>query len=128
MKKLESYSSVLAVGSLDASLAFYVEKLGFKKVSSYGNPPYVAEVQRDETETISLLCMPTATVANNSIATLTFKCRNIDGIYEEFLVNGVTIDEKIDNKEYGLREFRIKDPDGYILYFQEPIGRASSDP
>ena len=121
MKGLEGYSSVLAVSNLDTSLAFYVDKLGFEKVSSYGNPAYVAEIRRDKTERISLLCMLNATVANNSIATLAFRCLNIDDIYEEFLANGVTVDEKIEDKAYQMREFRIKDPDGYILYFQERI-------
>ncbi|MDA7640131.1 VOC family protein [Opitutaceae bacterium] len=121
MKKLESYSSILAVSNLETSLAFYVDKLGFTKKSFFGTPPYVAEVQRDGTQPISLLCMSTATVSNNSIATLAFRCQEIDSLYEEFQFSGVVIDEEIDDKEYLMREFRIKDPDGYILYFQEPI-------
>jgi hypothetical protein len=38
MKKLESYSSILAVPNLDVSLSFYPEKLGFTVESSYGSP------------------------------------------------------------------------------------------
>lgn len=121
MKKLESYSSVLAVTSLEASLAFYTEKLGFALESSYGDPMYVASVRRDQAQSVSLLCMRSAIVCNNSIATLVFRCQGVDELCSEFQSKGVAIDEEVGNKEYGMREFRIKDPDGYLLYFQEPI-------
>ena len=85
-----------------------------------GDPMYVANVRRDQAETISLLCLENATVGGNSVATLVFRCHGIDELYEEFQAKGVVIVEEIGDKAYGMREFRIKDPDGYLLYFQEP--------
>lgn len=117
--KLESDSAILAVSNLEGSLSFYTEKLGFTLESSHGNPSYVASILRDQAQSISLLCMKDAIVGNHSIATLDFRCQEIDAIYSEFQSKGVVIDEEIGNKEYGMREFRIKDPDGYLLYFQE---------
>lgn len=125
MNKVKSYSSVLAVSDLDQSLSFYVEKLGFHQDSSYGDPPYVADIHRNETECLSLLCLPDAKVGGNGIATLVFRCDGIDSLYEEMLEKGVPMDESIGDKEYGMREFRVKDPDDYILYFQERIHPAA---
>lgn len=122
MKKIESYSSVLAVENLERSLKFYTEGLGFALESSHGEPMYFASIRRDDAQSISLLCMKNAIVCNNTIATLAFRCQGIDELYEEFKSNGVAIDEEIGNQEYAMREFRIKDPDGYLLYFQEPLG------
>ncbi len=35
------------VSNLDAAIAFYVHKLGFKVVLSYGEPPFYAQIARD---------------------------------------------------------------------------------
>ncbi len=37
----------LFVSDLEAASAFYVHKLGFKVVFSYGDPPFYAQVARD---------------------------------------------------------------------------------
>lgn len=121
MKKLESYISVLAVRDLQESVSFFVDKLGFVLCDTYGDPMYVATVQRDDAQGISLLCMPDAKVGSNTIATLVFRCRDIDAIYQEFLANDVVMDGEIGDKEYGMREFSIKDPNGYIFFFQEKL-------
>lgn len=126
--KLISYSSILAVSDLERSINFYVNKLGFTLVSFFGNPRYTAEVKRDEAESITLLCIKSAIVSNNSIATLGFRCEGIDAIYEEFKNNEVKIIEEIGIKEYKMREFRLLDPDGYILYFQESIQTEDNIP
>ena len=93
-----------------------------------GNPRYVANVSRDHAQSVSLLCLKEAKAANNSVATLVFRCRGIKELYEEFRTKAVDVDEEIGNKEHGMRELHLKDPDGCLLYFQQPIATVESSP
>jgi len=43
----------------------------------------------------------------------------IDEIYEEFLADNTPIKNQIGNRDYGMRDFDVKDP--YILAFGETI-------
>jgi catechol 2,3-dioxygenase-like lactoylglutathione lyase family enzyme len=127
---LGNYTAVLAVSDLSASIAFYVDKLGFTRVSDVGSPPYGVELQRDHSQILTLISFPAAKVGGNSIATLVFRCREIDTLFGEFLSRGIEFEAEmaIGNKGYGMREFSVRDPDGYVLFFQQPLGMdAKSD-
>jgi hypothetical protein len=47
---------------------------------------------------------------------------NVDGLFEEFRRNGVTVARDICDQEYGCREFDILDPNGYRICFGEDLG------
>ncbi len=114
------YSAVLAVSNVSESVEFYCFKLGFDLISSYGNPLYYAEVKRDQAQSLMLLDQRTAGSPAGHVS-LAFYSSNIDMIYEEFLSTEVIIKENIENKAYGMREFQIVDPDGYLIVFRQKI-------
>ena len=42
---------------------------------------------------------------------------DVDALYAEFTARGATLDYHLDTKDYGVREFGVRDPDGYDLAF-----------
>ena len=120
-KLLTHYCAILAVKNLQESLDYYVGKLKFEETDSYGNPKYYAAIKRDDCEIIALLHQPGFPGPTATNSSLVFYSSDIDTLYNEFVTAGVAIDEPIDDKEYMMREFRIKDPNGYLIVFQQPI-------
>ncbi len=121
LQNLRHYVAVLAVKNLEESLSFFRDKLGFELIDSFGNPTYYAEVQRDNAASLMLLHQSNFEGSTATNAPLAFYCTDVDAIYEEFIANGVEIDEPIENQEYLMREFRIKDPNGYLIVFRQEI-------
>ena len=121
MSKILSCILVLVVENLKESLAFFIDKMGFRLEDSYGNPIYYAKVSRDSTAEISLLKQPNFVKNQAVVATLVFQCLNIDHLYQEFIDKGIAMEAEIGNKEYKKREFSLKDPNGYVFFFQQDI-------
>ena len=117
---LTHYSAVLASNNVSESIEFYCFKLGFDLVDSYGNPPYYAEIRRDHAQSLMLLDQRSAGSPTGHVS-LAFYSSAIDTVYEEFLAKDVVIKETLENKAYGMREFQIEDPDGYLLVFRQKI-------
>jgi uncharacterized glyoxalase superfamily protein PhnB len=46
---------------------------------------------------------------------------NIDEVYEEIKKRGISLVQEIKNYDYGMREFSVKDCNGYLLRFSESI-------
>ncbi|MFN7938500.1 MAG: ankyrin repeat domain-containing protein [Bryobacteraceae bacterium] len=54
-------------------------------------------------------------------ASLWFNCTQIDALYKRFKTCPIEIAEPINDTFYHARQFAIRDPNGYLLYFIEPI-------
>lgn len=117
---LTHYSSVLAVKNLEETLDFFINKLGFKLIDSYGNPVYYAEIKRDESQSLMFLQQANFSGPTTTNASLAFYSTDVDVLYKEFLSKNVEIDEPLEDKEYMMREFRIVDPNGYLIVFRQP--------
>ncbi len=114
------YSAVLAVNKLIDSIDFYCFRLGFELVDSYGNPPYYAEIRRGQGQSLMLLDQSTAGPPATHVS-LAFYSEDIDTLYEEFQAKQVPIKEALENKAYGMREFQIEDPNGYLIVFRQKM-------
>ena len=51
---------------------------------------------------------------------------DVDGLYQN-LQGKANIVEEIDTKWYGLREFKVADPDGYIWIINMPVDEQAKD-
>jgi uncharacterized glyoxalase superfamily protein PhnB len=47
-------------------------------------------------------------------------CGDVDATYADLIAHGVSADPPKD-APYGMRQFFVTDPDGYILAFQAPV-------
>jgi uncharacterized glyoxalase superfamily protein PhnB len=125
--ELESLSPNLISESVNASVDYYVKNLGFTLIASVPESGTFnwAMIQRDNVTLMfqSLTSLqedlPTLNLkAKGSPGTFFIKMKGIDELYES--VKG-KLDLIVDMRTtfYGMKEFAIKDPDGYFMMFAE---------
>ncbi len=115
------------VADLNASVSFYVNKLGFE--TRYMGPdgdPYFAIVGRDN---ISIMLkavapeirpIPNHTRHKWAPSDAYISTAEPDRLFEEYHLNGVTFRKPIHDNSDNLRGFEIEDADGYLLFFGRP--------
>ncbi len=117
----------LLVADMRRTLEFYIEKLGFTQTGFYPieSEPEWTEVRRDEVAIHFYVDAPHATRFSPSCSgTLYFYPDSVEALAVEWQgkVPFVWGPEVMD---YGMREFGIRDPNGYYLAFTEPAHAES---
>lgn len=100
-------TSILRVNNLDASLEYYVNKLGFTQRWRW---PYFASVGRDRVA--MFLCQGGQ---GHPGTWLTIFMNDVMALYEEYKQSGAIIVEPPMNFPWGHCEFLVKDIDGHML-------------
>ena len=127
MTQLEYISPSFIVDKLKSSVAFYVDKLGFKiRFIGPENDPFFAIVGRDN---ISIFLKEIA----EDIKPIPNHTRHIwarwdayistidpDALFDEYKAAGLSFHQSLKDDDDGLRGFAIEDADGYVLYFGRP--------
>lgn len=124
MTNLEYISPFFIVTSLQASISFYTDKLGFLvRYMGPDNDPYWAIVGRDH---ISIMlkasgpAVPNHTLHEWARWDAYISTRDPDKLFEEYRSNGLSFSKPLHDNSDQLRGFEIEDPDGYILFFGRP--------
>ena len=112
--EFEGISPWFPVSDVTAAVAFYRESLGFDLGWIWGDPPTHANVCRGAID-ISLMQKPSETGTGEAYVAL----RGVDAYYKELQARHVQVGE-LDDREYGMRDFALVDPDGNRLVFGEP--------
>jgi lactoylglutathione lyase len=119
----------LLVSSVERSLAFYVDTLGFERgLTVPDQSPFVfASVTSGAVE---IFFNDAAAAAKEypafagrpigATGTLYIEAQGVDALHDR-LKGSVKIAMPLVNQFYGTREFAIEDPDGYVLTFAERI-------
>jgi catechol 2,3-dioxygenase-like lactoylglutathione lyase family enzyme len=112
----------LFVSDLEGATAFYVHKLGFKVVLSYGEPPFYAQIARDGGRlNLRKVSGPVfdsgfrSREADALSATLTLD--DARPLFLEFQKAGVTFHQTLRTEPWGARTFIVQDPDGNLIAF-----------
>lgn len=112
----------LFVADMDAACRFYVEKLGFEVGFVYGEPPFYAQVLRDNAR-LNLR------VVEGPVFDGGFRARERDALaaaltlddaeplYLEFQATGVAFHQPLKTEPWGARTFIVEDPDGNLVAF-----------
>lgn len=117
----------LFVTNIKRSCKFFVEKLGFSLVFSYGDPPYYAQVCRDAAR-LNLRYVE-GTVIGSTVrdheellsASLTVATADeIKLLFLEFQSAGVAFHQMLKKQPWGAKNFVVNDPDGNLLLFAGP--------
>jgi catechol 2,3-dioxygenase-like lactoylglutathione lyase family enzyme len=117
----------LFVADIPISCQFFVEKLGFSMVFSYGDPPYYAQVGRDgarlnlrlvEAPVIGPAVRDREELLSASITVAT--ADEIKLLFLEFQSAGVSFHQTLKKQPWGARNFVVKDPDRNLLLFAGP--------
>ena len=121
---------ILPTADARRSIEFYCDVLGFTKDWEHrfadGFPLYV-QVSR---EPVSLHLSEHGDPGQS--VSLCVGVRDVDAVYAEFTGRGLQTDGPPQDREYGIRDFGFKDPDGHHLVFcmrlenfEEAPGRTS---
>ena len=108
----ERTQACLAVSDLAAAIEFYVTKLGFRLGFTWGEPATFAGIMLGKEEIFLKESAP-----NPNEGEVYFVVGDADALYEFHRANGVEVEEEIDDREYGIRDYAVKDLHGYRLVF-----------
>ena len=119
---------MLAVTDLPRTIRFYCEKLGFNCNAMFGNPPVWCDLDRDGQS--MMFNAPPATDVNRDVPRRSkdyqvFYVTTDDAVAlrEEFSGRGVAVTD-IRVTSYGMKEFEVRDPDNYWLWFGQATDEA----
>jgi catechol 2,3-dioxygenase-like lactoylglutathione lyase family enzyme len=110
------------VSNLEAANAFYVRKLGFKIVLSYGEPPFWAQIARDGGRlNLRTVTGPVFDAGFRSrepdAISATFTLDDAKPLFLEFQKAGVAFHQTLRTEPWGSRTFVVQDPDGNLILF-----------
>jgi len=108
----------LAVADLPAAIDFYVDKLGFTLGFTWGDPVTFAGVNLGHVQIF--LAQGTPRPAGHPAA-VSFLVDDVDALHERHRANGVAIAVAIDDRPYGIRDYAVRDLDGYYLSFGQHL-------
>jgi catechol 2,3-dioxygenase-like lactoylglutathione lyase family enzyme len=108
----ERHHANLAVADVLAAAEFYTKKLGFTLGFTGGDPPTMAGVNLDEVQIFLQKGTPSPKGCS-----VYFVVGNADELYEFHRANGVEIVVPPGDRQYGLRDYGVRDLDGYKIDF-----------
>jgi GNAT superfamily N-acetyltransferase len=111
--------AILAVADVAAAVRYYRDKLGFAREWLWGEPPEVGGVSWGKVGV--MFCLQPALAANIEGHQHSFLVTGIDRLHERHRDNGVQVISALEAKPWGLREYTVRDLNGYHLRFGEPI-------
>ena len=111
----------LAVSDLQAAIDFYINKLGFALGFTWGAPATFVGVNLGHVQIFLSQGTPTP---STHPAAVSFLVEDVDTLYDFHRANGVTITAAIDDREYGIRDYGVRDPFGYHLSFGQHLYKA----
>jgi ankyrin repeat protein len=101
---------ILNVRSVPASIAYYVDKLGFRKEWDWGAPATFGCVSRDGVKLF--LCQGGQGAPGTWVSIFV---QDVDLLFDEYRRRGATIRQEPTNFPWGIREMNVEDPDGHRL-------------
>jgi len=119
----------LVVNNVERSLAFYVDQLGFDRgLTVPDQSPFVfasvtsgaVEIFLNDAATVVKEYPAFAGRPIGATATLFIEMEGVDALHDR-LKASVKIVMPLVTQFYGMREFAIEDPDGYVITFAERV-------
>jgi catechol 2,3-dioxygenase-like lactoylglutathione lyase family enzyme len=118
----EQHHATLSVGDVRAAADFYATKLGFTVAFTEGDPPMFAGVNLGRVQ----IFLSKGTPAPQGCSVY-FVVSDADALYEFHRANGVEIVEPPRDQPYKLREYTVRDRDGYYLNFGHRLRPPARD-
>jgi catechol 2,3-dioxygenase-like lactoylglutathione lyase family enzyme len=115
----EQQHASLRVTDVAAAVEFYTKRLGFRLGFTWGDPPEIAGVDLGSVQ----MFLRQGTPSPQGCAVY-FVIGNADELYEFQRANGVEIIHAPGDRDYGLRDYRVRDLHGYELGFGHHLFNA----
>jgi catechol 2,3-dioxygenase-like lactoylglutathione lyase family enzyme len=124
---LSSVAAQLFVADIKASCNFYTEKLRFSVAFVWGEPPFYAQVRRDNAR-LNLRCIGEAVVdpalrERESLLSADIGVDTpgeIEQLFIELKAAGIEFHQALQRQPWGARNFIVRDPDGNLILFAGP--------
>ena len=117
--KFQGLMPILRTHNLQPSVAFYWDRLGFQCTQKTDNWAFV-----EHHEITLMLALPNAHEPFDRPAftgSFYFNVDDVDGLWRKLKDNSEIV-YPIEDFDYGMREFAIRDSNGYCLQFGKEIG------
>jgi catechol 2,3-dioxygenase-like lactoylglutathione lyase family enzyme len=120
--RVDTHASVLLVDDVGRALDYYRHRLGFEGHAWEVNPQHYGYASRGGCH-VHFACFRDAPPRPNSetvppdMFDLYVYVDDVEALYDELCERGADILNGPVDTTYGLREIRVRDPDGYILAF-----------
>ncbi|MCB1692621.1 MAG: VOC family protein [Pseudomonadales bacterium] len=121
--KLVSVQPHVFVRDIDAACAYYNEKLGFTTSFKYGEPPFFAQLERDELSlslrAVDAYILDAKQLRNKEeeLLAASFAVQSIKSLYEDYLAREATVFQALRTEPWGQKSFIVEDADGNLLLF-----------
>jgi uncharacterized glyoxalase superfamily protein PhnB len=120
MFKVNKTQHVLAVDDLESSEKYFIEKLGFTRMSRIGGWSFLS---LDNFHLMVGHCAGEmlASETNNHAYFAYVNCEGIDELFDQYKARGVVFNQEISDKPWGQREFGVETPEGHRIMFGQTI-------
>lgn len=112
----ERHHTGIAVDDLPAAIDFYTRKLGFELGFTWGEPPSMAGVRLGSTQIFLESGTP-----NPGGCNLYFIVDDADALFAFQRAQGVEVLAEPEDRPFGIRDYWVRDLNGYALAFGHPI-------
>lgn len=113
-------ASILPVKNIEESIRFYTEKLDFKLNFTWNDPIDYAVLKRGEVN-IHLSKRKDNPDPDSMYSSIYIFVHDAEMVYNELKNKEVSILSPLSETDYGMKEFDIKDTEGYVLSFGEGV-------
>ncbi|PTX97599.1 hypothetical protein DB346_21665 [Verrucomicrobia bacterium LW23] len=122
--KIQQLCPILVAHQVDAAVRYYVERLGFTLLGTMGAPTEYAIVERDGFA-IHFKRIDEPLVAdgafrgnlNEGKGGVYITVADVDAVATELVTRGAIAGGAPEDKDYGMRDFWVADPFGYVVCF-----------
>jgi GNAT superfamily N-acetyltransferase len=115
---IDTSEAIFAVADIRATIAYYRTVLGFESEWLWGDPPTFGGVRWGRIQV--MFCLQPELAARVERHMHMFRVPDVQGLYDRHKSAGAEIVSDIENKPWGLREYTVRDPNGYHLRFAGP--------
>ncbi|CAN5581637.1 hypothetical protein BH10PLA1_BH10PLA1_13040 [soil metagenome] len=111
--------AIFAVRDVPETIAFYRDVLGFESGWLWGTPVGFGGARWGKAHV--MFCLQPERAAKVEGHMHFFHCDDIESLHNRHVAAGAKIVSPIDNKPWGVREYTVRDPNGYHLRFSGPL-------
>lgn len=120
-RSLYSHSAtVFPVTDVAASARWYQTHLGFELTFAWEEPATYAVLKANESISIHLTKAERAIDPSSQTALMIF-VHDVDQVYQTIVDHQLTIETPLGVRDYGMKDFDLRDPDGYLLSFGQGV-------
>lgn len=113
-------ATILPVRNVSEAATFYRDQLGFEISFTWEDPPSYAVLKAGGVNIH--LSQRGDDVKPSSIHTAIYIfVHDVDALYQTYLKREIEMAEEIATHEYGMRDFTVRDPEGYLITFGKGV-------